>query len=108
MSQPTFPEVPDFERDDVINQILASIALEELGLSHIINAEGEKIQFVLGTLKDSDNKGDHMASIEDVLKVNESVRDTLDTISDLQLILKSKMRSALEEPEQRPHPEDLV
>ena len=51
MSLPSFPSIsPPFTREDVVNQILASIAMEELGLSHIINAEGEKLQYILGTL----------------------------------------------------------
>ena len=33
-----------------VNQILSSIAMEELGMSHILNAEGEKLQYILGTL----------------------------------------------------------
>lgn len=51
MSLPKFPINPaDITRDDAINMILTSIAMEEVGLSHILNAEGEKIQYVLGTL----------------------------------------------------------
>ena len=50
MSQPSFPQNANFTREDVVNQILSSIAMEELGLSHIINAEGEKLQYILGTL----------------------------------------------------------
>lgn len=54
MSTPNIPDIcPDiclcFE--DVIKLLLSSIALEELGLAHIINAEGEKIQSFLGTLE---------------------------------------------------------
>lgn len=46
MSLPSFPVVnPPIEREDAVNQILSSIAMEELGLSHILNAEGEKLQY---------------------------------------------------------------
>ena len=54
MSLPSFPVVnPPIEREDAVNQILSSIAMEELGLSHILNAEGEKLQYILGTLPQS-------------------------------------------------------
>ncbi len=45
MSMPSFPKNdPAIQREDAVNQILSSIAMEELGLSHILNAEGEKLQ----------------------------------------------------------------
>ena len=51
MSLPSFPNIdPPIQREDAVNQILSSIAMEELGLSHILNAEGEKLQYILGTL----------------------------------------------------------
>ncbi|WP_246316953.1 hypothetical protein [Paenibacillus agri] len=51
MSQANIPNITPqitLTRDGVINLILSSIAMQELGLSHIINAEAEKIQFALG------------------------------------------------------------
>ncbi len=98
MSKPTFPENPDVTRDDVVNQILSSIAMEELGLSHVINAEGEKIQYVLGTLPGLTGPA---ATIEDLLNTNESVQRMLESASHNQLFLKSKMQAALSSSEMR-------
>ena len=93
MSQPKFPEFSDdITREDVINHILISIAMEELGLSHIINAEGEKLQYILGTLPGISGPG---ATIEQVLEVNKSVQKVLETVSNSQLTLKAKMNDAL-------------
>jgi len=53
MSQANIPNMTpniSLSREDAINLILASIAMEEMSLSHILNAEGEKLQYVLGTL----------------------------------------------------------
>ena len=50
MSQPNLPNITPaitLSRDDAINLIISSIAMEEMGLSHIINTEGEK--HALGT-----------------------------------------------------------
>jgi hypothetical protein len=37
MSQPQFPSTPNLSRQNAINQVVSSIASEELALSHIIN-----------------------------------------------------------------------
>ena len=51
MSMPSFPpNGADMTREDALTMIVASIAMEELALSHILNAEGEKLQYILGTL----------------------------------------------------------
>jgi hypothetical protein len=89
---PTFPESPDLSRDNAVNQILASIAMEELGLSHIINAEGEKLQFALGTL---DGITGPNAEIEDILNANDSAQKLMSSVSQNQMFLRSKMMNAL-------------
>lgn len=94
MSQPTYPTIsPEITRDEALNRILSSIALEELGLSHIINAEGEKIQYVLGTLPGSSGTG---ATVKQVIDVNKSVKCLLDSVMQNQIILKNKMEKVLD------------
>ena len=95
MSMPTFPtnmNTPTLE--EALSQIISSIAMEELGLSHVINAEGEKIQYILGTLEGATPPTP--ATIDDVLKVNDSVQKMLETISYNQLFLKAKLSQALD------------
>jgi len=92
MSSPTLPDYTKITREDAINQILLSIAMEEYGLSHIINAEGEKIQYVLGTLEGIPGPG---ASVEDVINVNESVTDLLAQATETQRALVEKLKAAV-------------
>ena len=94
MSMPKFPTETNITRDDAINQILSSIAMEELGLSHILNAEGEKLQYILGTLEGSIPP--EQATIGQVLKANDSVRKLLETVTFQMMFLKSKMSDVLE------------
>ncbi len=94
MSMPTFPGIsPEITREKALNMILASIAMEELALSHIINAEGEKIQYVLKDLSEDIKCG---ASLEDVLAVNKSVESLLEVLMQSQIFLKSKMDKVLD------------
>jgi len=93
MSMPTFPDhtnTPD--RKEVINQIISSIAMEELALSHILNAEGEKLQYVLGTLPGSDGLN---PSIDDIVKVNDSIKDLIEAVTFSQMFLRAKFKDAL-------------
>ncbi|MCL1803896.1 MAG: hypothetical protein FWG30_09760 [Eubacteriaceae bacterium] len=93
MSIPEFSGLPTnhtFEHS--IIQILASIAMEEIALSHIINAEGEKLQYILGI---SPIGGPAIKpTVEDVLRVNESIMETLQAVSYTQMFLSSKMSDA--------------
>ena len=89
MSMPEFPESDTIlSREESINSILTSIAMEETALSHIINAEGEKIQYVLQHV----NTNTCCAAMQMILEVNESVASLLEQITDMQLLLKNKMR----------------
>jgi len=108
MSMPKFPsEALNITREDAVNMILASIAMEELSLSHILNAEGEKIQYVLGTLEGGSTPPEP-PTVEQIMEVNNSVQKLLETTMYKTMFLKSKMSDALEslgnQPEPKPHP----
>lgn len=93
MSQPNLPNITptiSISRDDAINLLLSSIAMEEIGLAHILNTEGEKLQYLLGTLPGVTPPG---ATIAEVLSANASVRDTLDAISKQEFLLQSKLNN---------------
>lgn len=96
MSLPNFQVMdPPITREEALNQILVSIALEELGLSHISNAEGEKIQFILGTLPGLVNGP---ATLADVIAVDDSVQDVLSAMNQNQLYLLKKLQLAMNAP----------
>ena len=90
MSLPTF-STEEISRDNAINQILASIAMEELSLSHILNAEGEKLQYALGTIDGLETP----ATLDEILEVNESVRSILESATNFLMLLTNKLSHAL-------------
>ncbi|OAB35635.1 hypothetical protein PMSD_13045 [Paenibacillus macquariensis subsp. defensor] len=97
MSQANIPNITPtitVTLEDSLNLLLASVALEELGLSHIINAEAEKLQYALGTLPGLSTP----ATISDLLAINSSIKQTLmDTIK-LELTLEQKLEAVLNTP----------
>ena len=95
MSLPTFPQInPPLTREGSLNEIISSIAAEELSLSHILNAEGEKLQYVLGTLPGLGEA----AAFEEVMDVNRSVQDTLSDVMEQQALLTAKLSAAMKAP----------
>ncbi len=77
-----------------ISLIVASIALEELALAHIINSEAEKIQFLLGTL--STGVTPPPTTLPDLLTLNNSVRQTLQTVVKQEMLLQFKLENVLD------------
>lgn len=93
MSMPSFPpHGADLTREEALTMIIASIAMEELALSHIVNAEGEKLQYILGTLPGTKP----CACPQDVLAVNKSVASLLDVVAQNQMLLKNKLEKVLD------------
>ncbi|MEA4969831.1 MAG: collagen-like protein [Candidatus Pelethousia sp.] len=94
MSLPQFSETSGLSRQDAINQVISSIASEELALSHVINTEGEKIQYAVGTIPGLVGG----STIEDVTNINNSAADMLGTVLENQIILTGKLTQALQAP----------
>lgn len=69
-------------RDQAITELIQSVALEETALSHILNAEGEKIQKIVA-LPD--------VTPEVLLATNKSVESMVNSISNLEVILTDKI-----------------
>lgn len=68
-------------REQAVTDIITSVALQQTALSHILNAEGEKIQ-----------KGVFLAkNIDEMICVNKSVNQMVDSISKLELLLQNKL-----------------
>jgi hypothetical protein len=89
MSMPNIPDIKpniNISFEAVINLLLASIALEEIGISHIINAEGEKIQEVIAK----------HGCIEDLIKIDKSVQTTLRDLIKKEMLLEFKFENILD------------
>ena len=69
-------------RTQAITDVIESVALEETALSHILNAEGEKIQKMVA-MQD--------ATPEILLATNKSVESMVNAVSRLEMILQSKL-----------------
>lgn len=98
MSNPNIPNISPtitLSSDDVQNLLYSSIAMEELGLAHIINAEGEKLQYALGTLPGISGP---TVTLSDILAVNASAQAMMDVISRQEMILGSKLRTTADLP----------
>lgn len=66
-------------------EVIHSIALAEVGIAHILNAEGEKIQRAVA----------HSKTTKELLEVNKSVRNTITHITQLENQLTIKLETAM-------------
>lgn len=69
-------------REDAIGAIIESIAMEESSLSHILNAESEKIMAVVEN---------PTATADQLMTINRSVKSTVGAITRLEATLQAKL-----------------
>ncbi len=89
MSLPSIPNITpsiSLKRCETVDLLLSSIALEEIGLSHILNAEAEKLQRFL-EMRDT--------CFSDYLQMNKSINNTLKTVVKSQLLLQLKLEETV-------------
>ncbi|MFC8684753.1 hypothetical protein [Brevibacillus porteri] len=89
MSMPTIPNItPEIilKRNEVLNLLLTSIALEEIGLSHLINTEGEKIQKIVK---------EQCLSLNDALALNNSVERMLRNVIKTEMLLQFRLEDII-------------
>ncbi|WP_028778804.1 hypothetical protein [Shimazuella kribbensis] len=97
MSQANIPNITpiiSITPKQTVSLLLSSIALEELALAHLINAEAEKIQFVLGTLE-TDVDAPDCVPVNDLLLINDSVRSVLQDVIKKEMLLQFKFDKVL-------------
>ncbi|MDI6680120.1 hypothetical protein QMA02_30685 [Bacillus wiedmannii] len=96
MSQANIPNITptiSITAGQSISLLLASIALEELALAHIINSEAEKIQFILGTLNNGITPPP--VTLSNLLTINNSVQQTLQSAIKQEMLLQFKLENIL-------------
>ncbi|MEG1459360.1 MAG: hypothetical protein RR056_06325 [Acetivibrio sp.] len=69
-------------RDQAVTDLIASVALEETALSHILNAEGEKLQVFIAI---------QSVTPEELLSVNKSVQSMVNAVTRLEMVLQAKL-----------------
>ena len=93
MSMPQIPENknrPDFKC--VVIDLLESIALEEVALSHLLNAEAEKMQAFVGEKLNFPFK----PTIDEILEFNKTSIEFVDKIIMKEWILMNKLKKILD------------
>ncbi len=84
MSMPTIPDLDghiNITRSQAKTLLLVSIGMEELALAHLLNAEAEKVQYVL-----SENP-----NLDQVIAINTVVQSTLKDIIKKEMLLEFKL-----------------
>jgi hypothetical protein len=75
-------------------RLLSTIAIEEMALAHIVNAEAEKIQYVAGTLHPA-LKMSEVISVHDLFVIQDSVRKMMEDVLLREVMLHMKFSNML-------------
>lgn len=93
MSMPTIPPEPHRpNRKEVVLDLLASISLEEIALSHLMNAEAEKMQGFVGKCLNFPTNPTN----REILAFQKSVQQFLETIIMKEWLLLRKLENVVD------------
>ena len=84
------PEIPEVEQEQSLTDLLESIALEEVGLAHILNAEGEKIQALAQMMEAQE------LELEEAIEQQETIMRVLRMPIKQQMLLQFKLEDVLD------------
>lgn len=92
----SMPEIPESKHRPTLHQViidlLESIALEEIALSNLINAESEKIQAFVGKRLDFPSS----PSTFQIIEFNQSINRIMETILMKEWLLLKKLETVME------------
>ena len=84
------PIIPCKTQPEAFTDILESIALEETGLAHILNAEGEKIQAIVKLLEARE------VTPREVIEFQKSVGKIIERTIKMQMLLEFKLETTVD------------
>ncbi len=96
MSMPNIPNMNpqiNISTEEALNMLIASAAMEDMSLSNIINAEAEKMQYILESLQKRETSG---FTLKDINEANKSLDKTLRNVISNQMILQFKLQDILD------------
>ena len=94
MSAPNLTLAP-ISRDQSLYSLIASIALQEAALSHLLNADGEKLQMAVALIDPQSKKSDPRYGMRDLLRVNDSVNGLINIVRTHEDVLREKLHIAV-------------
>ncbi len=84
----------NISREEAINQAISAIAAGDSELGHMLDAQSERLRYVVGSLPGLSSQA---PVIDQALETNESVRRTLQTLTNMQMISNQKLSELLAE-----------
>lgn len=96
MSQPTIPDITPkitLTIKDSLNLILFSIAKQEIGISQMIKMEANKSKYLFKLLREKRLPPEKM---EEIIRINRSIQETISELRKLEHLLKSKLETVKE------------